>query len=386
MATHEYITLKIGMDPRTCALGMPLGLLFHLQLTLVSGTREGDGTGGPSGEAARLVNTLLYGSLGEGTNAAYSRMWRTWGAERAKAGLSQWLREEDGVDSAVKELAVFIACRCFVHKNQSQTIRGYLSAIKYFHKMHAGWELPTSHFQIRAVMKTIDRAHAGTQIKPRTRKPLTWEMLEAGRGVVEGMGNAGQLIWKGLALSYLLLCRASEIWAYETGLVHSEFCLTRQDLEFFGGVGRLAWGNRWRADKVEITFRASKADQKRVGAVVTRTGVALQVLLDLLDLYPQLGSQAPLMQWQGSLGGKVVSRSEATRALRLLVTSVGRNPEEFALHSGRIGGATHLASQGASEIQIQRAGRWKSSAFMVYVRAGGEGAKFVSHALTNPDG
>ncbi|CAN0428474.1 unnamed protein product, partial [Scytosiphon promiscuus] len=29
-------------------------------------------------------------------------------------------------------------------------------------------------------------------------------------------------------------------------------------------------------------------------------------------------------------------------------------------------GATHLASQGASEIQIQRAGRWKSSAFMVY--------------------
>ena len=92
------------------------------------------------------------------------------------------------------------------------------------------------------------------------------------------------------------------------------------------------------------------------------------------------------MQWQGPLGGKVVSRSEATRALRLLVTSVGRNPEEFALHSGRIRGATHLASQGASEIQIQRAGRWKSSAFMVYVRAGGEGAKFVSHALTNPDG
>lgn len=104
---------------------------------------------GPSAEGARLVNTLLFGSLGEGTNAAYTRMWRTWGAERAKGGQSQWLREEDGVDSAVKELSVFIASRCFVHKNQSTTIRGYLSAIKYFHKIQAGWELPTTHFQIR---------------------------------------------------------------------------------------------------------------------------------------------------------------------------------------------------------------------------------------------
>ena len=121
---------------------------------------------------------------------------------------------------------------------------------------------------------------------------------------------------------------------------------------------RLAWEVRWGADRVEVTFRASKADQKRVGAVVTRRGVALQVVLDLLDLCPQLGRHTPLMQWDGPLRSKVVSRSEATRALRVLVSTVGRIPEEFALHSGRIGGATHLASQGASEIQIQRAGRW----------------------------
>ena len=174
-------------------------------------------------------------------------------------------------------------------------------------------------------MKTIDRAHAGTQIKPRSRKPLTWALLVAGRGAVEGLGNAGQLIWKGLALSYLLLCRASEIWAYETGLVQSEFCLTRQDLVFFKGVEILAWEVRRGADRVEVTFRASEEDQKRVGAVVTRAGVGLQVVLDLLDLCPQLGRQAPLVQWEGPLGSKVVARSEATRALRLLVSSVGRN-------------------------------------------------------------
>ena len=90
----------------------------------------------------------------------------------------------------------------------------------------------------------------------------------------------------------------------------------------------------------------------------------------------------PLMQSCTTSGWKVITRSEATRALRLLVSCVGREPSQYALHSGRIGGATHLAAQGGSELQVQRAGRWKSLAFMVYVRAGGEGAEFVSRALS----
>ena len=72
----------------------------------------------------------------------------------------------------------------------------------------------------------------------------------------------------------------------------------------------------------------------------------------------------------------------ATEASRRMVGSFGRDLVQYALHSGRIGGPTQLAAQGASDIQIQRAGRWKSLAFMVYVRAGGEGADFVSEALT----
>ncbi|CAB1109245.1 unnamed protein product [Ectocarpus sp. CCAP 1310/34] len=162
------------------------------------------------------------------------------------------------------------------------------------------------------------------------------------------------------------------------------FVLTRGNLGFFCGPVRVAWADRRQASRVEVTFRASKADQKRLGATVTRSGEALNVLLDILDLHPELGSHAPLTQSWAQDRWKVISRAEASRHLRLLVSAAGRDPQKYALHSGRIGGATHLASMGASVIQIQRAGRWKSSAFMVYVRAGGEGAKFVSQALTEP--
>ena len=165
---------------------------------------------------------------------------------------------------------------------------------------------------------------------------------------------------------------------------------------FFRGTTRLAWKDRRRADKVEVTFRAGKSDQNLLGSVVPRNRVsaadgvegdvrnkgALEILLDLLDLYPTLDGAAPLMQTYSVAGWRVINRREATHPLRVIVGGVGMDLLQYALHSGRIGGATQLAAQEATNVQIQRAGRWKSLAFMVDVRAGGEGADFVSQALT----
>ena len=113
-----------------------------------------------------------------------------------------------------------------------------------------------------------------------------------------------------------------------------------------------------------------------------RSKGALEILLDLLDLYLTLDEEAPLMQTYSVAGWRVINRRETTYALRVIVGGVGRDNLQYALNSGRIGGATQLVTQGATNVQIQRAGRWKSLAFVVYVRAGGEGAEFVSQALT----
>ena len=222
-------------------------------------------------------------------------------------------------------------------------------------------------------------------------------MLVQGCLFFDNLGHEWSAVWMGLALSYHLLCRASEIWAYGNGLVHPDFCLTRRDVVFFRGTTQLAWKDRRRGDKVEVTFRAGKSDQNRLGSVVPRTRVAaadgvnggvrskgaLEILLDLLDLYPTLDGAAPLMQTYSVAGSRVINCREATHALRVIVGDVGRDPLQYALHSGKIGGTTQLAAQGATNVQIQRAGRWKSLALMVlYVRAGGEGAEFVSQALT----
>ena len=51
----------------------------------------------------------------------------------------------------------------------------------------------------------------------------------------------------------------------------------------------------------------------------------LEILLDLLDLYPTLNGAAPLMQTYSVAGWGVINRSEVTGALRMIVGGMGRD-------------------------------------------------------------
>ena len=74
-----------------------------------------------------------------------------------------------------------MAERCFTFRHQSQTVRGYLAAIKSFRKKFGGWDLPTSHRMVTAVGKGIDRAHGKSEVRPKVRQPLSWDLLTKGR-------------------------------------------------------------------------------------------------------------------------------------------------------------------------------------------------------------
>ena len=211
------------------------------------------------------------------------------------------------------------------------------------------------------------------------RLPLTWSILAHGYLTVTSSQEGGDVIWLGLVLTYFLLCRASKLFTYANGLVHPDFCLTRDCLTFFRGDVQVDIEDRARADSVKVLFVALKTDQNRGGCTTTRVGMAegagvgktpvgaFKALVELLDAHPRLPGGGPLMTRRTASGWKAITRTEAVVALRMMAASAGTNPAQFALHSGRIGGATKLAAQVTSELQIQRADRWKSRAFMVYM-------------------
>ena len=75
-------------------------------------------------------------------------------------------------------------------------------------------------------------------------------------------------MWRGLPMSYFLLGRASELWAYANGQVHPEFYLTRNCLTFFHEGIQVALENRSTASAVQVKCLASKSDQKRAWCTI----------------------------------------------------------------------------------------------------------------------
>jgi len=329
-------------------------------------------------------------------------MWVSW---RSFVGKECWLRKDMGEMELVEELAEFMGFCCAGKGNKESTIVGKLVAINFYHEQFVGLSVPLGNPFIRSVRQGIKRAHVEKGSQQRVRRPLTWGMLTGMQENVPSWGVGGRVMWIGLALSYFLMLRASELFAGKKGVYHKVYCLRRGDVAFFRDNEQLGEGKRQEANKVEVRFRGSKGDQGRKGAVVVRTrtglggegkGGAVGLLVELFGMYNdgELTGEAPLMSYRGTEGWRVWGRGQATRCLRDGIANVGRKwrdegrgagakliPEEFALHSGRIGGATRLAANRVPEAVIKKEGRWSSDAFMVYVRANMEDPVWVSEVL-----
>ena len=224
---------------------------------------------------------------------------------------------------------------------------------------------------IAAAVKVIDKFRGMPTKNAQVRLPLTWSILAHGYLTVKNSQEGGDVMWLGLASSCFLSPPSPIVepllFAYANGLVHPDFCLTCDCLTLFRREVQVDIEDRARADSVKVLLVASKIDQNREGctttcvrmaegAGVSKTPVgAFEALVELLGAHPRLPGGTPLMARRTASGWKVITRTVAVVALRMMAASAGKNLAQFALHSGRIGGATKLAAQGMSELQIQRA-------------------------------
>ena len=66
--------------------------------------------------------------------------------------------------------------------------------------------------------------------------------------------------------------------------------------------------------------------------------------------------------------GNVLTRQDFTDIFRSAIKQAGLLYRHLTPHSLRIGGTVHAFNKGFSETQIQELGRWKSHAFLKYLR------------------
>jgi len=284
----------------------------------------------------------------------------------------------------VLELVDFAAWCRSSQGNTVQTISNKISAVKYFHLVDAGVELPTEADLLKRQFLGMQRTHVQRRALTRVRLPITLHELRAGAGGDRLMVDGGRTLELCLTLAFFIGARPLEIFKSDQGLVHPVNCLTRGDVAFFDAHGQLFGGDISRATRFELLFRGHKGDQAQKGTVLVRTreaasgtharleadGGAVAALVELCLLEAELPSSAPLAAFTVGMSYQVWSYRQATRALRQIAERAGMDQKRISLHSLRIGSATVLASGGVSERIVQREGRWKSSfqMYSVYTR------------------
>ena len=229
------------------------------------------------------------------------------------------------------------------------TIRTYLSAIGYFHKINS---LPdhTTHFAIQKALKGAVRLSPLQQM----RQPISLTLL---RSMINSLGvlydsNTATLYKAMFATAFYALCRISEITA-DNNTTHT---LQQTDAV------RLSSPLGYR-----ITFRTFKHSNSPQSVLVQQQTPTQYCPVYLLDQYLKTRPATT-----GHLFTKAdnapVRRSEFTVVLKNVLQSLGMGSTNIKSHSFRIGGATYAAELGLTPSTVQALGRWHSDSFKAYIR------------------
>ena len=119
---------------------------------------------------------------------------------------------------------------------------------------------------------------------------------------------------------------------------------------------------------LRIRIKASKTDPFRQGVdiFVGRTGNELCPVAATLAYMVQRGpGPGPLFKFQD---GKPLTRQRFVARVREALTSAGVDSSAYSGHSFRSGAATTAAKCGVSDAVIKMLGRWKSSAYQLYIK------------------
>lgn len=307
----------------------------------------------------------------------------------------------DSEHEKVMQLVEFAAWCCASQGNQANTISGKLGAVRYFHTVDVGVELPKESLLLKRQLDGMRRAHVLLGDSRELRLPITMhELLLVPAHTYARWGSGGRVLGLCMMLAFFIGARAHEIFKDDTGRIHPVNCLIRNDIVFFAGELQLPLARAREATKVEIRFRGHKGDQEQAGTVLVRTrkaafgpfsrldsdGGAVAVLVELMTSHECLSGNAPLSAFRDKGRIRVWSYREATRAIRQVAGIAGLDPKRVSLHSLRIGYATVLAAGGGiSERVIQREGRWKSGidTYKVYTRSNIEDSVAVSRKLAS---
>ena len=261
------------------------------------------------------------------------------------------------------------------HKGLSfSTIRLYLSALRFYQIRYRGpdpsfTDWPQLHYSLR----TIHRLQP-THVRPAC-LPVTPDVLHQLYTVwsIQPVSYTNCMLWAACCLGFYAFLRSGE-FTCPSRSTYVPSMLSPTDITV---------DTHSNPSFITVTLRASKTDIWGKGHTlyVGATGsyiCPVAAVLSYLAIRPS--SPSPLFIHEE---GRPLSRTTLVSEVRLALQSTGWDISRFNGHSFRIGAATTAASRGLSDSLIQILGRWKSSAFLGYLKSPKEQLIAVARRLSN---
>ena len=258
----------------------------------------------------------------------------------------------------------------------TETAWNYVTVVNAWHHRASGVYLAANHPLLR-VQKMLDGMQrlTGAPVPRRKRIGVRPEHLQ--RGIIRRYGCEARAAlasnWAAFFETALVaLARAGELASnLRGGAFDPARHPSRADVRFkFDGANRPSQCSIW---IVNSKARGSEALRK-LEVRLPMTGKYLSPGARLFDLIyrvdpvpSELAASTPLFR-DPTRGGSIFTVDMVREELRAMMCGIGRDGSLYGAHSMRIGGATALAFLGAAPDAIKAHGRWRSDAYLRYVR------------------
>lgn len=289
---------------------------------------------------------LLQASLAQSTQVTYNNCVNKFIKFRTNHGLEQvW-------PVVLQSITTFIAFLSLAGYAPS-TIFTHIAALSFVHKINS-WPDPTQSFVITKLREGLKRQ--GHQAD--SRQPITYKLLGKLVGMLPAVCSSqyeASLFRASFLLAFFGFLRVGEFTSLSKKAETSHL-IQISDISFVE-IG------------MKVIIRYSKTDQRGRSTPLNfmRSTNTQLCPVDAVSQFVQLRSphDGPLFI---HFNGEPLTRFQFSHVLKKCIRVIGLSPEVYGPHSFRIGAATSAAMCGLSDIEIKALGRWKSSAFKLYIR------------------
>jgi hypothetical protein len=253
---------------------------------------------------------------------------------------------------------------------KGSSIRVYISAIRSMH-IYGGFEYPTDMIRLQLSLKG-----AVTESLPPVRKlPITYSVLSKMVSTLRGRFDA-KMLYAVMTLAFFGCFRASELCVTDGKIFDEDSNLSYSDLIM-----------NVKEKNLCVFLKKSKSDvnSQGVSIFIGCSGTKVCAYCRMLDYLLYRSSIHPKTEHSPLFVnefGDPLRKDYFVSTTRMALSLAGFNPAKFSGHSYRAGAATTAGDRGFEEWELKMMGRWKSSAYNLYLRNPKVVATFAKRLVT----